>query len=520
MAPRLISGLLLALGLGQASADEHIVLKPTVPSASGTPEKMLLFIPGGNVPNDHYVATAQAIQASTDSVRLWVVIPAVFQRLCIISCSAKSVCAPLHGSVEAALDLAKAQGWQRGDDSKDIWLAGHSLGGVCANTLLQAYSTPTSAPYAGMIVMGSYVDEAGDYALPKFPTPLLTLNAELDGGLARPGKTALWWRQFQELEGSLGQEAALSTKPVIILPKLNHSDFCPGFDVPGDLPAEVDQAAATATIGQVVGAFLKHQLVPSTGSLDLIREKVEWTRQLMSPYLKAQDMEMISTETRSSFEGSSAFCAKAQRMVGALPGDADSRMEVVDGFHAAASNLEHCHPNWTAVDGNRLLVRSCSHTDYFADVSNTGSMTAAKQIACKMLSADRLAQEFSLEPPSKERRFQCKEGNKYAFDVAMQLAQPGTLERYQRQGRGICFLEDMPVVGNVGPLWVFGSNIKEESNATCLGVASPSLFTEIDGKIYPGNHYCKFLSPARVLDWMMTDGLKKVKAEESMEIMV
>ena len=24
-----------------------------------------------------------------------------------------------------------------------------------------------------------------------------------------------------------------------VLPKLNHSDFCPGFDVPGDLPAEV-----------------------------------------------------------------------------------------------------------------------------------------------------------------------------------------------------------------------------------------------------------------------------------------
>ena len=23
-----------------------------------------------------------------------------------------------------------------------------------------------------------------------------------------------------------------------MLPKLNHSDFCPGFDVPGDLPAE------------------------------------------------------------------------------------------------------------------------------------------------------------------------------------------------------------------------------------------------------------------------------------------
>ena len=29
--------------------------------------------------------------------------------------------------------------------------------------------------------------------------------------------------------------------------------------------------------------------------------------------------------------------------------------------------------------------------------------------------------------------------------------------------------------------------------------------TIIPGSIYPGSHYCKFLSPARALDWMMTE---------------
>ena len=75
----------------------------------------------------------------------------------------------------------------------------------------------------------------------------------------RPGKISTWWHQFLKLRQQKGLEAAATDKPVIaaalegslpnsfkcdgwiaeVLPKLNHSDFCPGFDVPGDLPAEV-----------------------------------------------------------------------------------------------------------------------------------------------------------------------------------------------------------------------------------------------------------------------------------------
>ena len=53
-------------------------------------------------------------------------------------------------------------------------LAGHSLGGVCANTLFQAYASSeahnagpsgSALAYAGLIVMGSYVDEGGDISI-------------------------------------------------------------------------------------------------------------------------------------------------------------------------------------------------------------------------------------------------------------------------------------------------------------------------------------------------------------------
>mmetsp|Transcript_111015 Transcript_111015/g.313052 ORF Transcript_111015/g.313052 Transcript_111015/m.313052 type:complete len:528 (-) Transcript_111015:62-1645(-) len=505
--------LLVALFTGISRADDHIVLAP-ISNDTTLPEKMFVFIPGGKVPNAHYVATAASIQASAVGMRLWVTIPTVFQNLCIISCSTSSVCFPLHSTVEDALSLATQKGWQRGsDDSKDMWLAGHSLGGVCANTLFQAYATSTSLPYAAVIVMGSYVDESGDHDLTHYPVPLLTLNVELDGGLGRPGKTATWWRQYRDLKETMEEQQALTQKAVIILPGLNHSDFCPGFDVPGDLPAEVSQDEATKTIGKTLAAFLHMQLGDAaphslrTSALGLLREAVAWTEGFITPYLKAQDMERLATDTTTSAEGSSSFCADAQHVVAGLSTADDARLQVLDGFHVSSSNLEHCHPNYTAADGGGLLVHSCSHADYYSDLANTGEITAASEIACKMLSSDRVAEQ--LKTTAADPNVPCSAGNQKAVAIAEALAPQRTLERFKRIGRGWCFEDDRPTLANVGPVWVFYDALKLEDNATCMAVSSPVLKTEIDGYVYPGNHYCKFLSPARVLDWMMTDSLKQ-----------
>jgi len=341
------------------------------------------------------------------------------------------------------------------------------------------------------------------------------LNVELDGGLARPGKTALWWRQHEKLVGSIGEQAALSEKPVIVLPKLNHSDFCPGFDVPGDLLAEVSQEVATTTIGEVVAAFLFVRVAASSATqppeqaINLLREKTTWTRDFLAPYLKAQDMERYVADPAVSAEGTSSFCAQAQHLIAGLAPLDNDRLTVTDWFRDSSPSLEHCHPNWTHA-GNELIVHTCSHTDYYPDISNTGSITAASEIACKMLSTERIGQQLNvtiLDPT-----VDCRAGNKKAVEIAESIAAPSTMKRYKSSGRGWCFLEDTETLQDIGPLWVFKDTLTMKDNATCMSVSSASLRTTIDGKIYPGNHYCKFLSPARVLDWMMTDSLKGKKA--------
>jgi len=465
---------------------------------------MMVFIPGGDVPNERYVATATSIQKElAATAALWVVIPAVTNRLCIIECSATSICNPLHNSVEAALSKAVGQGWARKNDKTDIFLAGHSLGGVCANTLLRAYKNP----YAALVVMGSYVDQTGPYSVANYPTPVFTLNVELDGGMARPGKTTVWWRQFLALNQSQ-PESALLDKPVMVLPGLNHSDFCPGFDVPGDLMAEVTQEEATKTIGQYVAAYLATQIMrssPPADAVEKLRQGVTWTNSLLSPYLRAEGMTVDRNNLKYGGEGSSQLCEMAQHAIANLLPKYDDRMVVGDAFHTSSSNLEHCHPNYTKTNDGTIYVQTCSHTDYYVDIDNTGSIEAPKEVACKLLSYDRVAQQLNL---TAEPYMDCKKVNEGVVQMAMGMAQPHSLKRYMDKGKQFCFLPDAPTFGSIGPVWVFKDAISMSENATCMRVQSPVLYSSISSPIYPGNMYCKFLTPERVLDWMMTDSLK------------
>jgi len=489
----------VALGMlamfGVAKADDHIVLPPQMTDQS-LPEKMLLFIPGGGVPNAKYVETALAIQKATTHQRLWVTIPTVLGNLCIPQCTTSFLCAPLHGTTERALRLAVDQGWNRGNDEQDMWLAGHSLGGICANTLFQAYK----GAYAGLVVMGSYVDQDGAYSVTNYPKPVLTLNVELDYGGARPGKTAIWWKQHLQFAASSGDDAALKQKPVIILPGLNHSTFCPGFDVPGDLPAEVDQGTATGVIADAVSAFLNAQ-EGDTAAVNQLRTFRDTNHRWMDPYLEAEAMERSDQD---GTEGTSSVCESAMHMQAGLSAGDDEHLKVTDQFFIKNGNLEHCHPAYESA-GSDLKVTSCSHTDYYKDVGNTGYFACSKQVSCKFLSSDRIAEQLGVTAAQSD--VSCKDINMQTVQTVEALAPKATLQRFKQKGRGWCFKDDSSVLGNVGPLWLT-TDMKLVEQADCMSVSSLVLHTSLNSKIFPGSTYCKLLSPTRILDWMMTDSLK------------
>jgi hypothetical protein len=154
-----------------------------------------------------------------------------------------------------------------------------------------------------------------------------------------------------------------------------------------------------------------------------------------------------------------------------------------------------------------------------------------------MVGSERIIAQLNLSAGEYSANRSCMDVNKHAVDVAIQLLTDANLtfvlERYHRRGRTICFLPDFAPVGNIGPLFVHGSMSVKDNTATyvplrrsyreplsrnvivrrCphgMEVASIAVHTQLDSALFPGVQYCKMLSPARVIDYIMSDSLKNV----------
>ena len=83
------------------------------------------------------------------------------------------------------------------------------------------------------------------------------------------------------------------------------------------------------------------------------------------------------------------------------------------------------------------------------------------------------------------------------------------LRRFRARGRPLRLDNDSKIT--TGPYFVFGGALRLRADGDVESCASAALGpTPLDigppGK--PGVHYCKLLSPARVVAYMMTDALK------------
>merc|ERR1712136_210273 len=134
----------------------------------------------------------------------------------------------------------------------------------------------------------------------------------------------------------------------------------------------------------------------------------------------------------------------------------------------------------------------------------TDNHEAAESVDCQMVGANRVAQQLNVQTDGSQS---CQGINKVAEQTAFGLMTKRSQDRYLQKARGWCFLDDSTVAGNIGPLFLDGS-ISLTETSDCLQVTSLALNTSLSSLIFKGEHYCKLLSPAMAMEWMMTDGLK------------
>jgi len=494
---------LILVALVGAVADEDIILPPVYTDAS-LPERLVIFMPGGLVPNENYKLTAQAIQKATTDVRLTVVIPQVFQRLCIITCPHKTACAPLKSRIDSA--VAKS-GFTSTNPKEDTFLAGHSLGATCANYMAQGYHYE----FAGVMEFGGFVDLTGDASIENFSIPVLHMAGELDGGGARVSTMAGLYEQSKKYADEHGLDEALKLKPVQVLEGMDHSDFCPGFFVTKtkDCVSEVTQDVALATIGKVAAAFLHLNSPVSDATkkdaMEVMQSMLEFTKEMVSPFMTAFQLEKGQLESPPEGVPEGPWCKVAQEEIVGLPAADQSKLKVqpctliTTGLH----QFEHQHTNYTVQSDGSLEVSCFSDVEPPA-MSISESQFSAKSVDCKMVDATRVAEQLHIKT---DGNVACADINGKAVEVAKKLLPAKSLKRHEARGRGVCFMPDYTVPGNVGPLWV-KSSVKMTETEKCLEVASSKLVSTVKSPIFPGNHYCKLLSVSAALDWMMTDSHK------------
>jgi len=408
--------------------------------------------------------------------------------------------------VQRVIDDARAAGFT-GSDS-DIIIAGHSLGGAGARHLVDV-----NDKYGAFALVGTaYVSKSNVGELvPGYPadiaswkTPFLAVSGEVDM-LSVTHMTQLL-KQYDDLTAE-----EKKVKVPVIIPGMDHSQWCPGFNVSGDNVADISNEEAVDLAGSVVGSWINSIYAPTPAAESLLTKFVEsFTRPILGAFIEATSNEPAN------------YCAHAQLIKASLPLEYAQRIKPVVTTPDSLSNLEHFHPNATFDADNNLIVTVGSLPFYDNDSKISpsqfiSSYVGAQDLSCKMLSGSAIGQKFGL-PIHKDAKtgkevpaLSCGDVNKFFIQEGERLLNkywPQTMKRFvARGGKKILTMPDEQT--SIGPQFIFISavNFDTKSNKDAAQVTSPALYSTVDSHFYPGSDYCKFLSPAKVIEWYMTYAL-------------
>jgi len=139
---------------------------------------------------------------------------------------------------------------------------------------------------------------------------------------------------------------------VAIIPGIDHSDFCPGFKVPGDVyPSDVDKTTAMKSIGDSVSAFLHLHTTQSkatvTAATKVIKDSMDWTSGNLLAPLKHAFTYAISEDGTSA-----PWCEIGQKKIAGLKNSEDlDRLHTISIYKNETKPFEDTRVNW-ATEGN------------------------------------------------------------------------------------------------------------------------------------------------------------------------
>lgn len=368
-------------------------------------------------------------------------------------------------------------------------IAGHSLGGIVAQYFVN------QKKFQSLILLSSYlVRSDGNSSLPQADLPVFTLSGELDGQ-TRMTRVAVDAKSLLDPANPVRDR---EKKPVILLPKINHSQFAGTGRHRSDLPSEVEYSEAQRTIAGMISDFIL-----TTDTSVFAQEEKKSAQENLSKAIAATSSMLSGYWTAQQKDRE--WCIDVQRSKAIFLGDALTT-EVSQTIYDRTFDFALSKPSAKMISGNVVGISIGSMLNYHPNVMDRSTIPeAAQSIACKNKSPESLSKltgRASTLTPS------CSEYNKAAYEWALDNVSTQARERFLKRGRQLRFAEDRRLASGVQwvPARLIFENDSEQRTAT---VTSPSLATGLNAPAgLDGLHYCKLLPPTRAMEWILVDGLR------------
>ena len=457
------------------SYSSELIVRP--PDGKVGKDQVLIFLPGARVPAENYQDLLGRIQNEVHRP-LWTItlkfLGDVPQPVGLKT-RVKRVIKNLNKSLKSKIL------------QEDIWLSGHSLGGINARRI--------ASEYGGLILLSSYFDRLGDRNktdFPKFEQPVLLLSGELDG-LTRPAYLARD-AKFDTTNSSIENW----NKSVILLPEVNHSLFAyDDYLLSGDLPTTLEPSVGRELIAEAAGLFMTIHSNQTEASL------------------KANSMESLyefkkkSNELLRSYEiaysKDSTLCGDAQELIIKEDLGQSTKLKINSETEKGIHKFALAKPIIEVNSEKEPVITTVKFVDHYRNIIDLGNISLAPKASfCKMKSSESLVNS-SLDGEI-QKRTSCSKIQRRLMLETLYLLTDKQYQRYLDSGKILDIVKEKKNATGIG--WLSsGSDLIDEEDGDYF-VRTRSLYTNLDApEPFSGMTYCKLVTPARLLDWYLIDAL-------------
>merc|ERR1712176_616491 len=149
-----------------------------------------------------------------------------------------------------------------------------------------------------------------------------------------------------------GGSVQMLRTPFIVLPDVDHSDMCQGFNVPGDLPSASLPTKATETLTKATASFIRLHMMNDTVAATEMQLHIEFTRPMMEPFVAGLNLDLRSAK----------WCSQMQLM---LAGKFSGNISISASYHSELNNWGP--PNASVASDGKVAVRITGHNEYEDD---------------------------------------------------------------------------------------------------------------------------------------------------------